>query len=114
MAARCDSGGGGLKRDLSVRALDAASLTVARVQLEGHLESRVLAVGGEEFDAKHRIAQAATGIYPRGQLEGDVGHRPQPLLVQHRSEKHPSELQSLMRNSNAGLCLKTQKKYTKH
>src|SRR3546814_8314952 len=30
-------------------------------------------------------------------------------LIEHRSEEHTSELQSLMRNSYAGFCLKKQK-----
>src|SRR3546814_5079622 len=37
-----------------------------------------------------------------------------PDLVEHRSEEHTSELQSLMRISYAVFCLKKKKKHTSH
>src|SRR3546814_1778103 len=88
---------------------------------------------GGDKSVRRKVGDAVAGCIPAEQLQRDRGrqlrrysdrigsqlHRTADLLgllLQHhdrRSEEHTSELQSLMRNSYAVLCLKT-KKYTKH
>src|SRR3546814_6094039 len=55
-----------------------------------------------EQDAFHR-AEAGLQLAPHHQRHADRGQRESHPL---RSEEHTSELQSLMRNSNAVFCLK--------
>src|SRR3546814_1035817 len=50
----------------------------------------------------HAIVPAGTGI-------GDQRNHRQPVRERGRSEEHKTELQSLMRNSYAVLCLETKK-----
>src|SRR3546814_9760275 len=52
-------------------------------------------------------------IEPVGTGDHD-GCQPAQFEVQHRSEEHTSELQSLMRNSYAVFCLKKKKKKNKY
>src|SRR3546814_5443394 len=72
----------------------------------------------KDFDAlgKRRKAQAqgcGAGLYGCGLRTQKhekrfalLGHQMQPSQTCRRSEEHTSELQSLMRNSNAVFCLK--------
>src|SRR3546814_6970301 len=92
--------------------------------LVGHREA-VLAVMVGSVD---RVAGGgvAVGAHRGGSGEGsgtgfhegiDVGPERDPVLIDHhvddaRSEEHTSELQSLMRNSYAVLCLKKTNKNT--
>src|SRR3546814_4252506 len=46
-------------------------------------------------------------------LGGEAPHDVAAPLVAQRSEEHTSELQSLMRNSYAGFCLKKKKRHKK-
>src|SRR3546814_6172759 len=68
-------------------------------------------IAGEAEQADHAAIDQHLGDH--GAVEDPGVFRPRPAL-QHRSEEHTSELQSLMRNSSAVLCLKKkkQKKYS--
>src|SRR3546814_20406074 len=59
------------------------------------------------------LVGAAQEILRRHALEHDGGGDPvSDIRGNHRSEEHTSELQSLMRNSYAGFCLKKKKART--
>src|SRR3546814_4351494 len=69
-----------------------------------------------------RGGELAVAVDAGGQIGPDIGgvgprHHPrygkaEEQVVGHRSEEHTSELQSLMRTSYAGFCLKKKKKET--
>src|SRR3546814_2468729 len=77
-----------------------------------------------QIGKREQIAEHEQGPFPAVRLAPGDGDRRQALRREHepgekgqrrrqRSEEHTSELQQLMRNPSADLCLKTKNKHTK-
>src|SRR3546814_8808190 len=108
-----------------------SDLVMRRRQAEPVLQEHLSCGGVEQVRAAHDFGDALRGIVDdHGQLVGPGAVRaPQheiadlcgnvllhravhPVIEADRSEEHPSELQSLMRNSYAAFCFK--KKNTRY
>src|SRR3546814_1476125 len=73
--------------------------------------ARAPALAAELFDTGVNMGPGvATGFLQRALNALNRGARDYPDLVRDRSEEHTSELQSLMRISYAGFCLKKKKR----
>src|SRR3546814_2203091 len=85
-----------------------------------HPERLEQIVEGRGADAQQRVARARKlhllGAILEHQQQPAIGQRlrehPQMRAARQRSEKHTSELQSLMRNSSAVFCLNKNNKIT--
>src|SRR3546814_5557268 len=84
------------------------------VMLDQHRDQRRVAEAGDA-DADQQRAEAGEGIAPESGSHGGgllgQGKRERRGMLEHRSEEHTSELQSLMRNSYAVFCLKKKRQY---
>src|SRR3546814_8057658 len=83
--------------ELSSLSDDRAALVRTALTLQGHLEKASIVITTGDLSEARRAIGAAKEVGQR-LLEDLAGGS-------HRSEEHPSELQSLMRPSYAALCL---------
>src|SRR3546814_8542711 len=76
----------------------------------GHIEGRPVPAGQVEVEKVHypRLMETVDGVAHRP--ANDQSDSPDQQGAGLRSEEHTSELQSLMRISYAGFCLKKKKK----
>src|SRR3546814_10784096 len=95
---------------------DTAKRNVVEIGHNAGIAAKGVALPAQEVIRRFPCAAAAPHIQARcveGQIIGTFD-LPLPQLLGRRSEEHTSELQSLMRISNAVFCLQTKNKYTNH